>query len=102
MNSAGNGMPLMGKLSIARWVWAPHNASAGMLTGPMLSCSVRNFWVVIEEITPRVSARDASLATFDEVEHLLQGGFCFGGLFEFRPDHLITLLFDQLTETTIK
>ena len=33
--------PLIGKFSIARWVWARHRASRGTSTSPMESCSVR-------------------------------------------------------------
>ena len=34
-------VPLIGKFSTARWVWARHNASLGTSMSPMLSCSVR-------------------------------------------------------------
>src|SRR6478735_186780 len=33
--------PLIGKFSIARWVWARHRASRGTSTSPIESCSVR-------------------------------------------------------------
>ena len=33
--------PLMGKLSTARWVWAPYRASTGTCSSPMLSRSIR-------------------------------------------------------------
>ena len=33
--------PEIGKLSTARWVWAPHRASSGTRTSPMVSCSTR-------------------------------------------------------------
>ena len=35
------GVPLIGKFSTARWVWARHRASRGTCTSPMESCSVR-------------------------------------------------------------
>ena len=35
------GVPLIGKFSTARWVWALHSASAGTRTSPMESCSMR-------------------------------------------------------------
>src|SRR5690554_4773380 len=41
------GIPLTGKLLIARWVWAPHSASEGTSTSPRLSCSVLNSLTVI-------------------------------------------------------
>ena len=41
MNSRGIGWPEIGKFSTARWVCAPHSASAGTCSSPMLSCSVR-------------------------------------------------------------
>ena len=34
-------VPLIGKFSTARWVWARHSAARGTLTSPMLSCSMR-------------------------------------------------------------
>ena len=41
--SAGSiGVPLIGKFSTARWVWARHRASRGTWTSPIESCSVRN------------------------------------------------------------
>src|SRR6185312_5649892 len=42
MNSRGRHRPDTGKLSMARWVWAPYSASAGTCSSPMLSCSMRN------------------------------------------------------------
>ena len=33
--------PEMGKFSTARAVWAPHSASSGTRTSPMVSCSPR-------------------------------------------------------------
>ena len=43
--SAGSiGVPLIGKFSTARWVWARHSACAGTCTSPIESCSVRNSW----------------------------------------------------------
>jgi hypothetical protein len=41
MKPRGMARPLMGKFSTARWVCAPHKASAGTLSSPMLSCSTR-------------------------------------------------------------
>src|SRR5262245_38271178 len=41
MSASGRGRPETGKFSIARWVWAPHRASAGTCTSPMVSCSTR-------------------------------------------------------------
>src|SRR6476619_4255565 len=44
----------MGKLSIARWVWAPHLASRGTRTSPMESFSTRWSWpVVIGSLAPQ-------------------------------------------------
>src|SRR5688572_23556532 len=40
-NSGGSGIPLTGKLSTARWVLAPHRASAGTSMGPIESFSTR-------------------------------------------------------------
>src|SRR5690625_171640 len=37
-----NGVPLIGKFSTARWVWARYRADAGTRTSPMVSCSIRN------------------------------------------------------------
>ena len=39
---AACGRPLIGKFSTARCVCAPHSASAGTCSSPMLSCSMRN------------------------------------------------------------
>src|SRR5438552_16453420 len=39
--------PLTGKFCTARWVCAPHSASAGTLTSPMLSCSTRKELVML-------------------------------------------------------
>ena len=36
------GCPEIGKFSTARWVWAPHLASAGTRTSPIESCSIRS------------------------------------------------------------
>src|SRR5215470_7904687 len=41
MKPRGMVRPLIGKFSTARWVWAPQSASAGTLSSPMLSRSVR-------------------------------------------------------------
>ena len=38
---SSSGRPEMGKLSTARWVWAPHSAPAGTRTSPIESCSTR-------------------------------------------------------------
>src|SRR5690625_167748 len=37
-----NGVPLIGKFSTARWVWARYRADAGTRTSPIVSCSIRN------------------------------------------------------------
>ena len=42
MNSRGIGRPEIGKFCTARWVCAPHSASAGTCSSPMLSRSMRN------------------------------------------------------------
>ncbi|MNV70150.1 hypothetical protein D3C71_1630960 [compost metagenome] len=42
MKARGMRCPDTGKFSTARWVCAPHRASAGTCSSPMLSCSVRN------------------------------------------------------------
>ena len=41
MRSAGIFSVPMGKFSRLRWVWAPQYLSAGTLTSPMVSCSMR-------------------------------------------------------------
>src|SRR5690606_9764699 len=41
MKPRGIGRPEMGKFCTARWVCAPHRASAGTCSSPMLSCSIR-------------------------------------------------------------
>src|SRR5580698_10602177 len=41
MKARGSFTPLMGKFSTARCVWAPHRASLGTFSSPMLSCSTR-------------------------------------------------------------
>ena len=46
MKPRGIGRPDTGKLRTARWVCAPHSASAGTSSSPMLSCSMRNFCVL--------------------------------------------------------
>ena len=41
IKARGMGRPLTGKFSIARCVWAPHNAWRGTRSSPMLSRSIR-------------------------------------------------------------
>ena len=48
------GRPDTWKLSRARWVCAPHSASAGTFSSPMLSCSMRVFcWDVPDRFAMR-------------------------------------------------
>jgi hypothetical protein len=42
MKPRGMGRPEIGKFCTARWVCAPHSASAGTRSSPMLSCSMRS------------------------------------------------------------
>src|SRR5215469_1107655 len=39
--SRESGSPDISKFCTARWVWAPHSASAGTATSPIESCSIR-------------------------------------------------------------
>ncbi len=55
MKRRGIGMPLIGKLSTARCVWAPHRASAGTSSLPMLSLTVRVDFLLIRGISPVVA-----------------------------------------------
>ena len=47
MSARSIGRPEIGKFSTARWVCAPHSASAGTRTSPIESCSVRYVVVML-------------------------------------------------------
>ena len=68
MNRTGIRRWLIGKFSMARWVWAPYSASSGTSTVPMLSVSVFN------SALPMQRYRRCSGLTFEKTTVLVTGG----------------------------
>jgi len=80
------GVPLIGKFSTARWVWARHNAVRGTRTSPMESRSMRKSsspWLLTSSTLPPVPGPDGGRSTgrADGVAlaDLSSEGWCPGG-----------------------
>src|SRR2546425_4318650 len=76
MNRRPNRIPLIGKFSIARWVWTPQYASFGTLTSPRKSFSTRKSAIRMRR-GGRQSPRGINIANgsyvFQGEERLLDG-----------------------------